>query len=769
MAIEKDLCRRALAAWSNSRNIVLLGNTSVPRLPIFSFLIKDPCSGMFLHHNYVCALLNDVFGIQARGGCACAGPYAQNLLGIDEKLAKKIEDLLLEDSRLDRVHLRRYHEYSEREILRPGFVRLNLPYFMSHAAVEFVLKAVEMVAKHGWMLLPQYMFNPETGEWKHRKHQVFRDRKWLGSISYSEGHMTYPSSLGITKEPSGSYMECLLEAEEIFRKAATDKLVNSVGDQTLLFGEEGERYRWFLLPSEVAQLLGGKSPAHFPMTPPFSPPHWNNVPEGADSCCAKCLEPCNGNYVSPMEKYTLKSPENLVSREENDSDVKGVVDCTSVSGQVNGANMDDSLLNSCNYGNITEKDISTLLCTDEILDSAASFCVNSGQADTCYSTKFEARSVDTKHGVNTVLEEGTHGVESFGDDSIVITREEKSPESSVTNDSEQSNKLHKKLVESLVDNLEMKTVFENAGLNSVAESSSASELISGNGDASASSKTVCQRKGRKNKQKEVVTGKPQFHHPPKSIFKPTLEALEEYDMIHDGDRVMVCLSGGKDSLSLLHALRQYQFYSRSKGINFELGAATVDPQSQGYDPKPLVQYLAALAVPYFFEEQGIIQQAAQLTVCESICSFCSRMKRGRLYACARRGGYNVLAMGQHLDDLAESFLMSAFHNGLLRTMKANYTVLEGDLRVIRPLVYVREKELRNFAEKVKLPVIAENCPACFEVPKERHRTKQLLAAQEILFPGLYHSLLTAMKPLMARDRVGLESSKMKEGNYEDFL
>ncbi|XP_015764731.1 PREDICTED: uncharacterized protein LOC107343660 [Acropora digitifera] len=206
-----------------------------------------------------------------------------------------------------------------------------------------------------------------------------------------------------------------------------------------------------------------------------------------------------------------------------------------------------------------------------------------------------------------------------------------------------------------------------------------------------------------------------------------------------------------------------------KGITFELGAVTVDPQSSGYDPRPLIPYLNALGVPYFFEEQGIIEQAAKLTVCESICSFCSRMKRGRLYACARREGYNVLAMGQHLDDLAESFLMSAFHNGLLRTMKANYTVMEGDLRVIRPFVYVREKDLRSFAEKVKLPVIAENCPACFEAPKERHRTKQLLAAQEILFPDLYNSLLTAMKPLMARDRVGLESSKMKKGNYEDFL
>lgn len=71
---------------------------------------------------------------------------------------------------------------------------------------------------------------------------------------------------------------------------------------------------------------------------------------------------------------------------------------------------------------------------------------------------------------------------------------------------------------------------------------------------------------------------------------------------------------------------------------------------------------------------GILQQAAALPECDSICSFCSRMKRGRLYACARREGYNTLAMGQHLDDLAESFLMSAFHNGFLRTMKANYTV-----------------------------------------------------------------------------------------------
>ena len=133
------------------------------------------------------------------------------------------------------------------------------------------------------------------------------------------------------------------------------------------------------------------------------------------------------------------------------------------------------------------------------------------------------------------------------------------------------------------------------------------------------------------------------------------------------------------------------------------------------------------------------------------------MKRGRMYAAARRGGWNTLALGQHLDDLAESFLMSVFHNGRLRTMKANYTVSEGDLKIIRPFVYTREKQLRVFAETRKLPVIAENCPACFESPKERHRVKQVLAQQELLFPRLYWSLKSAMHPAMNVNRTGIES------------
>ena len=95
-----------------------------------------------------------------------------------------------------------------------------------------------------------------------------------------------------------------------------------------------------------------------------------------------------------------------------------------------------------------------------------------------------------------------------------------------------------------------------------------------------------------------------FHKPPRRVLKQTITAVEEYKMIRDGDRVLVCLSGGKDSLSLLHTLHQYQYNAAAKGVSFQLAAVTIDPQSVSYDPSPLIPYLAALKVPYFFEKQG---------------------------------------------------------------------------------------------------------------------------------------------------------------------
>lgn len=216
-------------------------------------------------------------------------------------------------------------------------------------------------------------------------------------------------------------------------------------------------------------------------------------------------------------------------------------------------------------------------------------------------------------------------------------------------------------------------------------------------------------------------------------------------MIREGDRLLLGLSGGKDSLSLLHILLHLK---RHAPVRFEVGVVTVDPMTESFDPSPLKEYVAGLGLPYFFERQPIFDRALKHMGNDSYCAWCSRMRRGVMYETARRERYNVLALAQHLDDLAESLLMSMFHGGRLRTMKAHYRNDAGDLRIIRPLVYVRERQLAAFAQAARLPVIQENCPACFTMPTERQRMKRLLAAEEAGNRHLFKSLLSAMRPLM---------------------
>jgi tRNA 2-thiocytidine biosynthesis protein TtcA len=235
--------------------------------------------------------------------------------------------------------------------------------------------------------------------------------------------------------------------------------------------------------------------------------------------------------------------------------------------------------------------------------------------------------------------------------------------------------------------------------------------------------------------------------PPKSLMRAVGRAIADHDMIHNGDRIMLGLSGGKDSLSLLHILRHLQSYAP---VKFELAAMTVDPMIEGFHPEHLIPYLASLEIPYYFESQPIEEQAKEHMQKDSFCSFCSRIKRGIMYTTLRREGYNVLALAQHLDDLAESFLMSAFHGGQLRTMKANYTNKDGDIRIIRPLVYVRERQTRDYASEARLPVVPDSCPACFDMPTQREHMKQLLAEEESHNKLLFKSLLRAMTPLISK-------------------
>ncbi|XP_045204421.2 uncharacterized protein LOC123557183 [Mercenaria mercenaria] len=780
---EKLMLRKAQDAWKEHPTLINLGNMAASRLPIFSFLVYHKESGRFLHHNYVSTLLNDLFGIQARGGCACAGPYAMDLLGMEEEISERFEHLLAEDSRLDRTHLRRYREYSQREILRPGFTRINLPYFLDEESVEFTLEAVKLVAEEGWKLLPQYMFNPETGEWRQRNFQVFKDRKWLGHISYNSGEMAYKIPPLVDKGPlPDNYQDCLQKARNLFAQAGKTRY--QLADHTVMFDEASKSLRWFLLPSEAADCLKGsqsQNASQLPFCPPNLREHiglpgflGNYVEEEVtfkdmldknmknESAAAKNKTHENAG----KETETVNTKETIAVKngvtEETSSDEKVAVG----HGTPDGKSFSEGMQNCLNCG-FDNSNVSDKVCNAKLNDSKRKV--------------YEDGRVGTNRNTNTC---------SKDTDSISICEKDRNTEQEETSSSAHSNtdesvepvdcsKLSKESCDSVKCD---SSLCERNSTNRKrhAESDSVSPVcamtvkrtkdgkVVGNGvDGIVNDK---KQMGRKSKKKKEGT---RWFSPPKTIFTPFLKALEEYDMIKDGDKVMVCLSGGKDSLSLLHTVKQYQFYCKRKNIQFTIGAVTVDPQTPSYDPSPLKQYLASLGVPYFYESQGILEQASNLPYeCASICSFCSRMKRGIIYACARREGYNVLALGQHLDDLCESFLMSIFHNGILRTMKANYTVEEGDLRVIRPFVYVREKDLRLFAETNKLPVIAENCPACFEAPKERHRIKQLLASQEIMFPRIFPSLMAAIKPIMAINKTQMKVSDFfkqdKNGSDDDF-
>ncbi|MGD2119359.1 MAG: ATP-binding protein [Chromatiales bacterium] len=238
---------------------------------------------------------------------------------------------------------------------------------------------------------------------------------------------------------------------------------------------------------------------------------------------------------------------------------------------------------------------------------------------------------------------------------------------------------------------------------------------------------------------------PEFATPPKSLLRACGRAIADYDMIRDGDRILVGVSGGKDSLSLLQILHHLQTYAP---VKFELGVITVDPEVEGFDPSSLTNYYEQLGLEWFYEQQPIMEDAKTRMQGDSFCAYCARMKRGIMYRVCREHDYNVLALAQHLDDLAESFLMSAFHQGKLETMKACYTNDAGDVRIIRPLVYARESQTGAFARDAGLPIIPDSCPACFTAPSQRAYFKTLLAKEEHSNKQLFGSLLSAMRPLM---------------------
>lgn len=233
--------------------------------------------------------------------------------------------------------------------------------------------------------------------------------------------------------------------------------------------------------------------------------------------------------------------------------------------------------------------------------------------------------------------------------------------------------------------------------------------------------------------------------PPRSLVTAAAEAIRDFDLIRNGDRILVGVSGGKDSLSLLHVLLHLK--ARAP-VRFELGAANIDPQMPGYDPSPLADYVQGLGVPYHQAAYSLTRAAKGSFEGRTLCAFCSRMRRGKLYGLAREHGYGTLALAHHLDDVAETFLMNAFFGGKLRAMPAGYLNDDGDLRVIRPLVYARERQTEAFAQSGPLPVIPDNCPTCDASTRQRQQMKALLRGQEAANPRLFAVLRTTLAPLL---------------------
>ena len=226
---ERSFIERAIASWSADPKLVILGNPSARRLSIVSFLVRH--GELYLHHNFVVALLNDLFGIQARGGCSCAGPYGHRLLGINLERSSRFRDAI----------------ESGCEGVKPGWVRINFNYFISEETFQLILDAVHLIARDGWKLLPTYEFEPETGMWRHREHGRVSTGLGLDDVSYVSGAMRYRSKH--LTEPAGAVRAYLEEARRIIadaeREHFPDGAIRSLEPRL-------ETLRWFPLPGDVA-------------------------------------------------------------------------------------------------------------------------------------------------------------------------------------------------------------------------------------------------------------------------------------------------------------------------------------------------------------------------------------------------------------------------------------------------------------------------------------------------------------------------------------
>ncbi len=236
-AREMAFVDRAIDSWGANDNLAILGNLVSWRLSIVSFIVRHGQG--FLHHNFVVALLNDLLGIQARGGCSCAGPYGHRLLGIDLTRSKEFEREVIRGC----------------EGVKPGWIRINFNYFISETVFDFLVDAVHLVATEGWKLLPHYTFDPESGQWTHRSGRPTPARR-LADLTYRSGRLEYRSRHAT--EPEWTLPSYLEQAREVIAQSVEGfQTADPITDPEL--NADFEHLRWFPLPGEILTELQGES------------------------------------------------------------------------------------------------------------------------------------------------------------------------------------------------------------------------------------------------------------------------------------------------------------------------------------------------------------------------------------------------------------------------------------------------------------------------------------------------------------------------------
>jgi len=219
-------------------------------------------------------------------------------------------------------------------------------------------------------------------------------------------------------------------------------------------------------------------------------------------------------------------------------------------------------------------------------------------------------------------------------------------------------------------------------------------------------------------------------------------AIGDFELIEPGDRILVGVSGGKDSWALLHLLRRLQ---RKAPVPFELLALNVDQGFPGYRADIVEEYLVRERYAYEMRNARInLTVKEKIQPGETFCSLCARLRRGALYRYADELGCNKIALGHHADDFIETLLLNLFFNGQIKAMHPRLRATNGRHTVIRPLCYVWEAEILEYVPARGFPVVCCACPGCNDPTLQRHRVKRLLRELDRTHPGLKRSLLGAL-------------------------